>query len=148
MLRILGLSLLMVIGPTTVHADPPHGHVPPGQRDRMPAGDDFRLELDTLGNFRLRFDEVDIRIINEWVALNPNLSGYRSLPPGIARNVARGKPIPPGIARQQVPVDLAWRLTTLPEGYGRFVIGDDLVLVEITTGLIIDVLDSVFGNRG
>ena len=37
------------------------------------------------------------------LALNYGLTGYRSLPPGIAKNLARGKPLPPGIAKKMVP---------------------------------------------
>lgn len=33
------------------------------------------------------------------LAVNLGLTGYQSLPPGIAKNLARGKPLPPGIAK-------------------------------------------------
>ncbi|WP_213703603.1 anti-virulence regulator CigR family protein, partial [Klebsiella aerogenes] len=32
------------------------------------------------------------------LAVNYGLVGYQALPPGIAKNVVRGKPLPPGIA--------------------------------------------------
>ncbi len=36
------------------------------------------------------------------------LSGYSSLPPGVRKNLARGKPLPPGIAKKWCP-DRCWR---------------------------------------
>lgn len=35
------------------------------------------------------------------LAVNLGLTGYQSLPPGIAKNLARGKPLPPGIAKKR-----------------------------------------------
>src|SRR5210317_129082 len=40
------------------------------------------------------------------LAVGHGLIGMRALPPGIKRNLARGKPLPPGIARQLVPGSL------------------------------------------
>ena len=34
------------------------------------------------------------------LAVNYGLTGYKALPPGIAKNLARGKPLPPGIAKK------------------------------------------------
>lgn len=63
----------------------------------------------------------------------------QALPPGIARNVARGKPLPPGIARRGLPNDLTSQLS-IPSGYRLESIGTDVVLVSIATGIIADVL--------
>nr|BFD42509.1 anti-virulence regulator CigR family protein [Pseudomonas sp. FFPRI_1] len=64
-----------------------------------------------------------------------------ALPPGIQKNLARGKPLPPGIAKK-----LDSRLLgQLPryEGYEWRQAGADLVLVAITSGLIYEVLNDV-----
>ncbi|MBL1188575.1 hypothetical protein CIV90_26360, partial [Escherichia coli] len=50
------------------------------------------------------------------LALNYGLTGYRSLPPGIAKNLARGKPLPPGIAKKMVPSSMLHDLPYYP-GY-------------------------------
>jgi len=69
--------------------------------------------------------------------------GVKPLPPGIAKNLARGKPLPPGIARTRVPdvvlVKLPWR----PPGYTFFLVGDRVVLVD-AKGLVADILLSIF----
>ena len=77
------------------------------------------------------------------------LSGHRSywspgpaLPPGIQKNLARGKPLPPGIAK-----NFDSRLTSrLPhyEGYEWKQIGRDVVLVAIASGLIRDILYGLY----
>lgn len=65
------------------------------------------------------------------------------LPPGIAKNLGRGKPLPPGIAKRQLPSDLQARL---PErsGVEVTIFGDRIVLLE-ATGLVVDILEGIFG---
>ncbi|MCZ8401349.1 hypothetical protein HMPREF3069_21020 [Achromobacter xylosoxidans] len=76
-------------------------------------------------------------------ALEYGLSGYSSLPPGVRKNLARGKPLPPGIAKKLVPGPMLARLPTYP-GYEWRVAGSDLVLVAIATAVVADVLLNVF----
>lgn len=66
-----------------------------------------------------------------------------SLPPGIAKNVARGKPLPPGIAKRGLPRDLDAKLPTLREGLERVIVGDDVTIVETGTRIVVDVLEDV-----
>jgi hypothetical protein len=72
-----------------------------------------------------------------------DLGGYSSLPPGIRKNLARGKPLPPGIAKKLVPGPLLGRLPRY-EGYEWRVAGTDLVLIAIATAVVADVLYDVF----
>ena len=72
--------------------------------------------------------------------------GRKTLPPGIARNLQRGKPLPPGIARQVLPAGLIDLLPPPPKGHERIVVAGKILLVEIATQVIRDVLeDVVFG---
>lgn len=71
------------------------------------------------------------------------LRGYSSLPPGIRKNLARGKPLPPGIAKKMVPGSLLGRLPR-HEGYEWRIAGADLILIAIGTALVADVLYDVF----
>ena len=69
----------------------------------------------------------------------------KPLPPGIAKNLARGKPLPPGIAKQQLPSDLMRQLPPVRPGYERVVVDGRVLLVEVATQVIHDVLmDAVF----
>jgi len=64
-----------------------------------------------------------------------------SLPPGIQKNLARGKPLPPGIAKK-LDSRLLGRLPHY-EGYEWQQAGTDLLLVTIATGVIYEVLRGV-----
>lgn len=69
-------------------------------------------------------------------------SGGAGLPPGIRKNLARGKPLPPGIARKMAPAALVSELS-IPRGYEVVEVGLDVLLVEAATGVIHDVLMDV-----
>ncbi len=67
------------------------------------------------------------------------------LPPGIAKNLARGKPLPPGIAKQYLPSDLLGRLPPIPTGLEYVVVAGKLLLVEAATQMVRQILlDAVF----
>ena len=69
--------------------------------------------------------------------------GSKPLPPGIAKNLARGKPLPPGIAKQALPNDLLVRLPPVADGYERVIISGKILLVEIATQVVHDILVDV-----
>jgi hypothetical protein len=69
--------------------------------------------------------------------------GKKSLPPGIEKNLARGKALPPGIAKQLLPADLVRLLPPARDGYERITVSGKVLLVEIATQLIHDVLEDV-----
>ena len=64
------------------------------------------------------------------------------LPPGIARNLARGKPLPPGIAPQLQPLPpaLVQELPPAPAGYQMFMWDGRILLVNMVTQVISDML--------
>jgi hypothetical protein len=68
--------------------------------------------------------------------------GLEALPPGIRKNLARGKPLPPGIAKKVLPPTLEGMLP-IREAYRRVAVGADVILIEIATGLIVDILADV-----
>ena len=67
--------------------------------------------------------------------------GRKALPPGIARNLRRGKSLPPGIAKQVLPARLTQVLPTAPKGFERVIVDGKILLVEIATQVIHDVLE-------
>lgn len=77
------------------------------------------------------------------LAVSYQQTGYQQLPPGIRKNLARGKPLPPGIAKK---LGHSQMLSQLPqhEGYQWQVCGSDLVLVSIATMVVADILTDVF----
>lgn len=85
---------------------------------------------------------IDIGRVRIVLGDNRQLIGPASpLPPGIAKNLARGKPLPPGIAK-----NFDSRLVSqLPhyDGYRWQQVGTDVVLVAIATGIVYEVLRNV-----
>ena len=67
--------------------------------------------------------------------------GLKSLPPGIAKNFRRGKPLPPGIAKQVLPAGLIDLLPPAPRGFERIALNGRVLLVEIATQVIHDMLE-------
>ncbi len=84
--------------------------------------------------------DVEIRIIRDYYSVQSRRQ--KSLPPGIARNLARGKPLPPGIARTRVPDDL---LVLLPARTGtRWLIAGDMVVLVGSRDVVVDFIRLVF----
>lgn len=91
-------------------------------------------------------DDVSVRLSYDRarsLAVNYGLTGYDSLPPGIAKNLARGKPLPPGIAKKMVPASMLGQLPSYP-GYEWRIAGDDLVLIALSTAIVTAVINGVF----
>jgi hypothetical protein len=86
------------------------------------------------------FTEIEKRLIREYYATRA--VDADSLPPGIRKRLARGKPLPPGIAKRFLPGELESQLPT-HAGTVRRVVGDDVVLVAAATGVILDILFDV-----
>jgi hypothetical protein len=95
----------------------------------------------------IKFTPTEIEIIRDYYeqGSHKKKGGKGGLPPGIAKNLARGKPLPPGIAKQYLPGDLVRQLPPLPAGYERIIVAGKILLVEIATQVVHDVLtDALF----
>lgn len=66
--------------------------------------------------------------------------GNQGIPPGLAR---KGGALPPGIAKRQLPNNLLAQLPPPPAGYERVIVDKDVLLVEIATQVVHDVLQHV-----
>ena len=98
----------------------------------------------------VEFSDEEIRIIGAWYENHEPKAGkgggkrkHKGLPPGIAKNLARGKPLPPGIAKQHLPDGLVHALPAPPRGYERIIVDGKVLLVEIATQVIHDVLTDI-----
>jgi hypothetical protein len=69
----------------------------------------------------------------------PVFAEAKPLPPGIAKKLARGGTLPPGIAKRYFPGDLVAQLPPRP-GYGWIVAGTDVILIQIATNVVVDIL--------
>ena len=96
------------------------------------------------------FSNGEINIISGYYQRDDALSHHgkhkksnKGLPPGIAKNLQRGKALPPGIAKQQLPEGLVVALPPVPKGYERVIVDGRVVLIEIATQVIRDVLTDI-----
>jgi hypothetical protein len=96
------------------------------------------------GNFEIAFSEDEIRIIRSYFETNRTgtvrKGKKKGLPPGIAKNLQRGKPLPPGIAKRALPYDLQQELPELPTGYERVIVASKILLIELGTQIVRDIL--------
>jgi hypothetical protein len=123
-----GLAVTVMIGATNALAQPPEQRKQSGHRH----------EAHQQRNVSI--DEALVRSIFRSEA--GLLDRQASLPPGIRKNLARGKPLPPGLAKRFDP-----RLDArLPQysGYEWMQVGRDAVLIGVTTGIVEAVLDNIF----
>ena len=73
--------------------------------------------------------------------LPPGLAG-RPLPPGLQKHIDRTGQLPPGLQKRALPSDLR-RLLPRRAGQDFRVVGNDIVLIETATNLILDVMQGV-----
>lgn len=112
------------------------GLATPGPAQERARGD--RPREDQRGN--TVFAEVEIKLIRDYYVT----ASYRPkpLPPGAAKNLARGKPLPPGIARTRLPQALLVKLPPRP-GFEIVIVGRDIVLLD-QAGIVVDIAIGIF----
>ena len=135
---LLALSVLLLSAP--LYADPGHGHGNGHGHGHQGNGKnkhgEYQQEEEGL---HLNLDYRDARRL----AVSHGLTGYSALPPGITKNLARGKPLPPGIAKKAVPAPMLRELPHYP-GYEWRIAGRDLVLIALSTAVVTSVINNVF----
>jgi hypothetical protein len=131
---------------TAALADPPEGK---GRGKHGRGGGDVSRDDDSgtnaaievgLGVAMAMFTDNDRATIGGY--FDQHRYGAQRLPPGIAKNLARGKPLPPGIAKKMLPGDLVAGLPRRP-GYDYIMAGSDVLLVEAATHVVSDILRNV-----
>ena len=99
------------------------------------------------------FGTEDRRIIIEWFHDSKNLSGLppglakrEELTPGLQKQLTRNGKLPPGLEKQiqQLPTGLEVLLPRLPDGRKRVIIGGNVIILDTTTSLIVDILTGIF----
>ena len=101
-----------------------------------------RERTETTNRTLAPFSDAERQIIVEYFSAHK--TEVEPLPPGIARNLARGKALPPGIAKRRLPAELVARLPAR-EGveFEVTIFGDRIVLLE-ASGLVVDILEGIF----
>lgn len=159
MLQLGALSLIGVLGAGLVLTDP--ANAKPGRgngngnRPNPAAVEDVEVEVDALAADLLTEDRVatllDIllgtnddyaALISEELRLEI-LDDIGALPPGIQRQLARGRGLPPGIAKKhRIPVSVLPLLDLEPDTE-LLIIGDNIVIVD-PAEVILDIVEGIF----
>ena len=141
--RVLVGALSLSLVATPALGDPPHGkgkgkgkHVEEVPVTTVPVTAGVSGSVGPV-RINISFDEA------RRYAVDTGARGYQPLPPGIRKNLARGKPLPPGIAKRYAPAPMVSRLPVHP-GHEWRVVGTDLVLVAVATAVVVDILLDVF----
>ena len=106
----------------------------------VPSGFAAPAVSDTVGSLvqpTISQDEVRRIIVAE------QKTGYRRLPPGIVKNLARGKPLPQGLRKDKMPEAIVDKLPPYPDYEWRRY-GADLVLVQLATQVIAEIFSDAF----
>lgn len=143
MLRTLSvaLALLLALG-TAVLADPGKGKGK-GNGNAVEATADDIVEGVVGGVLHAVLTDDERRIIHDYFHDHAGaFAKVKPLPPGIRKKLARGGAMPPGIAKQALPGDL-YRQLPPRDGQSYQIVGTDVVLVQIATQVIVDVLKDV-----
>lgn len=75
--------------------------------------------------------------------LPPGLAKKDKLPPGLEKQLRKNAELPPGLQGRELPGDLEPRLSKLPAGYVRVVIGTDVVLQNTKTRVVVDIVKDI-----
>jgi hypothetical protein len=102
-------------------------------------------------NVRIKvvFSDHDRRLIHQYYndgkrkKLPPGLAKKKQLPPGLQKQVRKNGSLPPGLESSYLPHDLERNLKSLPGGYLRLRVGTDIVLMDATTRIILDVIKDI-----
>ncbi|MEX6504202.1 anti-virulence regulator CigR family protein [Pseudomonas zhanjiangensis] len=125
---LLCSGLALALATQSTLAAPKHD-----KADKHAGGHDSELQV------QLNGPSIDIGRVRIVLGDHRQEIGQTStLPPGIAKNLARGKPLPPGIAK-----NFDGRVASqLPhyDGYEWKRVGTDVVLVAVATGIVYEVL--------
>ena len=161
----LGLVMLPLLASGFALADPPHdrgggkdkhddkhqteyqdkhyekGHGQSYDRDH---GQSYNGGNDVVLSFS--FGDGDRGYVQDYYRHNlpPGLAKKGKVPPGHAKRMARGMGWPPGVAYEPLPLSLQRQLRPLPRGYARFIVGEDVVVVDMDSRVIVDVVNLLF----
>lgn len=95
------------------------------------------------------FSTRDRELIREYYArhratpLPPGLAKRDRLPPGLERQFRKGGRLPPGLQGRGLPRELERRLSPLPDGYARVIVGGHIVLQDAGTRVVVDIIQDL-----
>jgi hypothetical protein len=124
-----------------------HGNGKGKGHDKHEQGDDNTGH----GNAGYAFRSQDREIVTTYYSkhgsgLPPGLAKRNGdLPPGLEKQLRRNGTLPPGLQKklQPCPIEISRQLPPLPPDYQRSIIGANIVLFNVKTNIVVDVMMDV-----
>jgi len=119
------------------------------RRDDRDRHHDDRDDRDQRREVRVDFRDRDVAFIRDYYAPRhphghpPGLAKQGKVPPGHAKKLRRGEPLPREVDWRPLPRDLDERLSRLPEGYIRVVVGADIGIMNLRTRVVLDLIEDI-----
>lgn len=79
--------------------------------------------------------------------LPPGLAKRDHLPPGLEKHIEKNGALPPGLAKRNLPSGLVAKLPAAHPGTERKIVGNDVVLLEQGTGVVLDILEGALQRK-
>lgn len=101
------------------------------------------------GTVSVSFSARDRELIRDYYsgrqrkALPPGLAKRDRLPPGLEKQLRKNGQLPPGLQGRALPGELEVRLSSLPAGYARVIIGGSIVLENTNTRVVVDIIQDI-----
>ncbi len=73
----------------------------------------------------------------------PGLAKREHLPPGLQKQLEKNGALPPGLAKRDLPANLVAKLPPAHAGTLRQIVGNDVVLIQEGTNIVLDILENV-----
>lgn len=144
---MLRLFLIILLGAALVFGQGKgagKGKARGGERGGEPGGQ--AVKAVTHASFR----DAEIRILLDFYRpgsgnLPPGIARKGEFPPGIMKQIARGKGLPPGLAKklEPFPPPLARQFPPPPPGYRRMICGTLALMLDDSTNMVVDVVSLV-----
>ncbi|MGC2854809.1 hypothetical protein ACM64Y_04985 [Novispirillum sp. DQ9] len=155
-LALLGLGFTPALVGATLAAPPAHAGKGGDSQGGKPEKED-RGDRDDKGGLTAErvLTAIERAILRDYFGtgetaghkgLPPGLAKRDTLPPGLEKQLERNGRLPPGLEGRALPDDLERRLPRR-DGTRRVVVGDDVVLIEEGTRVILDILRGAAGGR-
>lgn len=77
----------------------------------------------------------------------PGLARRDRLPPGLEQQLQRNGRLPPGLEKRAFPAPLQARLPAPLPGTERLIVGNDAVLIDVATNVVLDIIRDVMVKR-
>ncbi|MSO70632.1 MAG: hypothetical protein EXQ88_01210 [Alphaproteobacteria bacterium] len=94
----------------------------------------------------IAFTEIERQMIGDFYARQRAEAERDALPPGLQKHLDKRGTLPPGLAKKALPTDLDRLLPRPAYGSERMIVDNDVLLVQIGTGIILDILVDALVN--